>query len=353
MAFEVLDEVDASWWNGFVANSPGGHILQTFEWGELKRRTDWNVVRGVLRRDGEPVAAVSLLERRVPLLGRNIAYCPRGPVLDWSDSDLVSEAVAAVSQLARERRDIALTIDPALPDGAQAASEALRAHGFSPSASSAGFGGLQPRCVMRLDITPDLDDILARFKSKWRYNVRLAARKGVRVREGKTIAEMDRFYDLLLSTARRDGFVVRARQYFHWLHELFLERDLGELLLAEHDGQLLAGIIVLTLGRQSWYLYGASSNEQRNLMPNHLIQWEAIQRAKARGCTVYDFRGVSQEADPMAAGKLSGLNRFKAGFGAQFVRYIGQYDLVVAPVAYRLYRTGQAARKWRTRLARG
>lgn len=350
MAFKILDEVAPDVWNRFIADSPGGHILQSYEWGELKRRTGWNVVRVLLEHEGHPQAAASILERQVPFLHRSIAYCPRGPALDWSDEQIVDQALAAVVTLARQRRNIAVTIDPAVPDGARGPLELLGRHGFTCSSMADGFGGIQPRCVMRLDITPDLDDILARFKSKWRYNVRLAVRKGVQVQEGRGIPDMDRFYDLLLETARRDGFVVRAREYFHWLHELFIERGLGYLLLAEHEGETLAGVIVLTMGRQAWYLYGASSNQKRNLMPNHLLQWEAIKHAKHHNCTVYDFRGVNQEADPAAGGKLSGLNRFKAGFGAQFVRYIGQYDLVNAPLAYRVYHLGAAARALKMRL---
>lgn len=350
MALEVLDRADPGAWNAFVAHSPGGHILQSFEWGELKRRTGWDVVRAVLRGDGETVAAASILERRVPLLGRNMAYCPCGPVVDWADSEVAGQALSGLAALARGRRDIVLTLDPAVPEGQHGLAKLLREEGFVSSATDDGFGGIQPRCVMRLDITPDLDAVLAGFREKWRYNVRLAERKKIRVREGPALADMDRFYDVLLETARRDGFVVRVREYFHWMHELFVARGLGELLLAEHEGQLLGGILVLTIGPQAWYLYGASSNENRNLMPNHLLQWEAIRRAKARGCAVYDFRGVSQEADPMAGARLSGLNRFKAGFGAQFVRYVGQHDLVLAPVAYRAYRLGAAMRARRQHL---
>ena len=153
-----------------------------------------------------------------------------------------------------------------------------------------------------------------------------------------TFTDRDTFYDLLEVTAQRDGFGIRAREYFHHLRELIIAAGLGELFMAYVDGTPVAGAIAFILGGQCWYVYGASDNDHRSLMPNHLVQWEIMRWAKQSGCEVYDMRGVSPEVDGKPVDeRLAGLNRFKRGFGAQYVEYIGDWDLVLSRTWYGLF----------------
>jgi peptidoglycan pentaglycine glycine transferase (the first glycine) len=143
------------------------------------------------------------------------------------------------------------------------------------------------------------------------------------------------FYDMYAETGRRDDFIIRPFAYYLDAWGAFVEAGLACLFLAEYEGEPLAGLIAFHLGQRAWYMYGASTDKHRNLMPNHLLQWEAIRWAKGEGCTVYDMWGapdVLSEDDP-----LWGVYRFKEGFGGQFVRHIGAYDYPVSQPFYSFY----------------
>ena len=150
--------------------------------------------------------------------------------------------------------------------------------------SDSNFGGVQPKYVMDLDITPPLQDILAQMKSKTRYNIRYAARKGVKVIRSRRKQDLSVFYALLQETAARDGFAVRDLSYFESMWDYLIEAGLAQLFLAYHGELPLAGAIAFRLGRRAWYVYGASSDELRNLQASHLMQWEMIKWAKAFTC---------------------------------------------------------------------
>ena len=335
-----LSEDNRTTWNEFVAASPFGDVLQCWEWGELKARTAWEPLHFAVP-DGDGYLATALvLKRPIPRTNRSLFYCPRGPIADFAHPEALAEILDAIRAGAREHRAIALKIDPALPAHKEDLVARVREAGLRPSPTAAtAFGGVQPKAVMRVDLTPDWDELLAGFHKKWRYNIRLAARKGVVVRDDCSREDMDVFFDLLQVTARRDGFQVRSRSYFHDIWELLIERDLAKLFMAYAGDDPIAGAIAFVLGKQCWYVYGASADEHRNLMPNHLTQWEIMRWAKVRGCAVYDMRGVSPEVDGEPADeRLAGLNRFKRGFGAQYVEYIGDWDLVFSPLWYGLFR---------------
>lgn len=332
----------------FCARGPKSHILQSYEWGEVKRYTGWEPIRLVLEDEGEIVAAMTVLKRRIPVLGRAIFYAPRGPIADLSDRRVMGELITGVRRLARQHSAIFLKIDPDVEVGDAAAVATLRELGFRSNERGANFEGVQPKFVMRLALDKSLDDLLADMHHKWRYNIRLAERKGVTVRVG-TKADLRPWYRVLLETAVRDRFLVRSYEYFERIWEQLVERGYARLFLAEYDGQLIAGTLAFLFGDKCWYIYGASSNAHRNVMPNYLLQWEMIKWAKASGCSLYDFRGVSGDLNP--DNPLYGLYRFKQGFGARLVEFIGEYDLVFDPLADWLWRVGEPVyRSLRARL---
>ena len=177
------------------------------------------------------------------------------------------------------------------------------------------------------------------MKPKTRYNIGLAQRRGVLVRAAGA-TDLSDFYALLEETAKRDRFYIRPLSYYADVLEAF--GDDAALLVAEHDGQLLAGVIIVAFGRQAAYLYGASSGEQRNLMPTYLLQWEGMAWASKRGCRQYDLWGIPKEAlaDGGHEGRedgLWGVYRFKQGFGGEPVGYAGAFDYVYAPLHYQLW----------------
>lgn len=345
---EVSPVTDALAWDTAVA-ATGGHLLQSWAWGELKSRHGWSALRLA---DADLACGAQVLFRRLGPL--SVAYVPRGPWGDLASDAVLSPVLAATHQGARGHNSIFLKLEPPLPDD-DAAAATLRRHGFRPSAQR-----VQPVSTITVDLTDEMDAISARMKPKWRYNIGLASRKGVTVRQGG-LDDLPAWYRLMEVTGLRDGFAVHSREYYHDF--LWLLGPAARLLLAENQGTLLAGIVVAAFGGQAIYMYGASSDEGRNLMPNHLLQWEAMRWAKEMGCREYDLWGIpdeagraaaseeSTEASPAAQGAdLAGVYRFKSGFGGQVARTTGAWDYVYSAPLYWLYST---ALPWYRRMRTG
>ena len=330
---------DAARWNDFVAAAAVdgvlvGDILQCLEWGEVKK-PDWQPIPISVERDGVLRAVALVLKRKMPYSDRSIFYVSRGPILDWNDADLVRELFAKIRDEARRHKAAFIKIDPAIPRDAPSTpgiETTLRAIGFLPSPESqSSFGGTQPRCVMKMDISAPTEKVPEQFHQKWRYNLRLGERKGLTVKSDCTREDLKIFHELYLVTASRDGFKGYPFSYFEKLWDTLFAKDLAKLFLVYHDDKPLSGAISFVLPPQCWYVFGASGNEGRNLMPNHAMQWAMMKWAKERGCTIYDFRGVHDvRKDPDFTGNLmdssDGLVRFKAGFGAQLTEYFGEWD---------------------------
>ncbi|MFO8060432.1 MAG: peptidoglycan bridge formation glycyltransferase FemA/FemB family protein [Bacillota bacterium] len=332
----------AGWedYDRFVDGCRWGNVLQTSSWGRLKEHTGWSPEMFAVRdAGGEMVAGAMVLARRVPGMNLPILYAPRGPVCDPGASEVVAALAASVTAYARKSGAILWKVDPSwssdLPGG-----RTLTESGFRHVDTGDDFEGIQPRFVMQLPLEGrTADEILADMHHKTRYNIRLSKRRGVEVRPGESVADVDAFYDILKVTASRNEFGIRDRSYFHHLWETVIEPGRGRLFLAHYRDRLLAGTVALIGSGSVWYLYGASSNEHREVMPNYGLQWAMIRWAMRRGCGLYDFRGVSGDLSP--DNPLYGLYRFKQGFGAELVELVGEYDLVFRPILYRLWRTGQ------------
>ena len=348
MIYRILpsNSLSPSRWDDFAAAQPTAHLLQSSRWGALKARFGWRVERVALEHEGHIVAGAQILFRPLPW-GQTLAYVPKGPMTDWNDAEQVRPLLDAIAAVARSHRAVALKIEPDLPDDPQLAAR-LAGYGFRPGHT------VQPRSTIVVDLTPEPGTILARMKSKWRYNVRLAARKGVTVREG-TEADLLAFQRLMEETGQRDDFAVHSYDYHAAAYHLFALARQAVWLLAEYESKLLAGIVVFGFGDKAWYFWGASSGQHRNLMPNHALQWAAMCWARERGCRTYDLWGIPDQvgADPAAyedpenwgTGGLWGVYRFKCGFGGHIVRTVGAWDIVYSPVGYRLYRMAVALRQ--------
>ncbi len=314
----------------------GVHPFQTAPWAEVKRRMGWSPHFLEVRRDGEPRAALRILEKDFPKIGYRFFYAPRGPILEaeWTDADL-DELFQRAETLARERRAVFLKIDPDVSVNDDRIAPALTRNGFRLSPSVGSLSGVQPRCVFRLDLRPTEEALLAGMDQKARYNIRLAEKKGVTVRAVSERKDVETFFRLLQETALRDKFLIRPLRYLLDIQEWFEPRGDAQFFLAEREGEAIAGALALKHGPLCLYAYGASANTGRQYMPNHLLQWTMIRWAKAQGCSVYDFRGVP--SDPRPDDPLFGLYRFKKGFGGTFTEFVGEYDKVYVPWLYRLW----------------
>jgi peptidoglycan pentaglycine glycine transferase (the first glycine) len=328
---------DRDAWDALVDAAPGGHVLQSWAWGELKAGFGWRVQRLSVGLACAQVLYRHLPVRRLPAGLGSLAYVPKGPLVDFGDEPACRALLDAIRSQARSQHAFCLKIEPAGEDDPMLAGQ-LRALGFRPSPQP-----IQPRRTLLVDLAAEPEELLARMKQKTRYNVRLAARRGVTVRRGDE-ADLAAFYRLMEATARRDGFGIHSRAYYEATYRLFVPQGRGRLLLAKTDGRLLAGLMVLGFGRSACYLVGASSDEQRNLMPTYLLQWEAMLWARDQGYPVYDLWGVPDEEEvTLEAGfegrsdGLWGVYRFKRGFGGALARTSGAWDLVYSPLRYRLY----------------
>lgn len=328
--------------NHFLENFPNADVLQSWEWGELKARGGWVPIRVIGEENGKIIAAASLLKRALPIPGASIIYASRGPVLDTTNAARVSEFIDGLKRIAKRHGAILLKIDPPIEIEDTVSEANLRAVGFQP-VSFGGFGGTQPKCVMQLDLTTrtkdeitasrSLEEVMAAFHQKWRYNIRLAERKGVTVRLDCGRNDVPVFYKLLKETTERDGFIVRPEKYFADMWDCLSPPGYAKIALTYFEGEPIAGAFCYLFGDRAWYTYGASSNQHRNVMPNHLMQWRLIEWAKENNCRWYDFRGVSPKKGE-GDSHLEGLNRFKEGFSPRFVEYIGEYDLPLSPALY-------------------
>jgi lipid II:glycine glycyltransferase (peptidoglycan interpeptide bridge formation enzyme) len=316
-----------------------GHLLQSWAWGELKSRVGWSVVRLQVSN-----AAVQLLFRHLPL-GLTLAYIPKGPLVDWTNGEQCQALFAAMHVEAKKRRAIFLKVEPDIwsPKLASDTSLATKATEFLTESGFIPADTIQPHTSLVIDLSHDEADILAAMKQKTRYNIRLAERKGVIVRQGSA-ADVATFHRLALVTAARDGFGVHSRDYYQAACDLF-SPDHCVLLVAEFEGQPLATLMAFRQGREAYYFYGASANEHRNLMAPYLLQWTAMRWAKSQGCTRYDLWGIP-DADPAILEAefeqrhdgLWGVYRFKRGFGGQWLQSVGAFDYVYYPLLYRLYK---------------
>lgn len=336
--FYIATEQERAPFNQFIADFPTGDLMQSFEWGDLKAKSGWKPIRIIAKQDGLIVAVASLLRRDIPKTGRCILYAPRGPVWDSSNRELTLQLMAHLREVAVQQHAILLKIDPPVTIEQSADEANITASGFQ-QLNSGGFGGTQPKCVMQLDLTLPQEELLASFKEKWRYNIRLAARKGVTVDTNCTREQLPIFYELLKETCARDGFLVRSYSYFEQMWDLLVPAGMMRMALTFFEDKPLAGALAYIFGDRAMYTYGASSNEHRNVMPNHLMQWGLIQWAQNSGCKWYDFRGVSPKKGQGDA-HLEGLNRFKEGFNPRFVEYIGEYDMVLSPSWYWIWNVG-------------
>jgi len=341
----VISEEEKDCFNSFITNHPKGHILQTWEWGELKKRSGWQPIRMIVEDQGSIYAAISLLKRQLPAGAGCLFYAPRGPVLDINDSTAWDTLWQGCRDLAAKHKAIFCKIDPDVADDDILWQQRIKAGGFVATDNGEGFEGVQPRYVFRLDISPDQETLLANFHQKTRYNLRLAERKGVTVVPAVPQTELPVFYQLLQETAQRDNFLIRPFAYYQDFYELLVPQGLAQMFLVYYQDKAIAGSLAFKLGDKAWYIYGASANEYRNVMPNYLMQWRMIQWAKQHGCTMYDFRGVPGDVDEDHP--LYGLVKFKRGFGGDYIKFIGEYDLIYRPVVYKMYNTFEPLyQKW-------
>ena len=358
--------MSSSSWNRIITGFENPHLLQTTQWADVKRRSGWTPhfliwdVSGQVPElavssagqfgDVLPAAAAMVLEKQA-LPGLSVMYAPKGPLIkDWHDASLREQVISDLETYAKKANAIQLKIDPDLVigrgvPGEETAREDLAGMEILGDLKGRGWhfspDQIQFRNTVVVDLTQDEDQILARMKSKTRYNIRLSGRKGIIVRTGDE-KDLESLYQMYARTSVRGDFTIRGEDYYLGLWRTFIDSGLepgldpiAQPLIAEYEGRPVAGAVVFQFGGRAWYLHGMSLPEHSDKMAPHLIQWEAMRWAKSRGCTVYDMWGapdVFEKSDP-----LWGVYRFKRGYGGEVTRTMGAWDYPARPLAYQLF----------------
>jgi lipid II:glycine glycyltransferase (peptidoglycan interpeptide bridge formation enzyme) len=330
-------EPEAAQWDAFVRQHPRAHVLQQAAWGDLKRAYGWQYSRvALLPATGDTiVAGAQVLYRRLPARLGSMAYLPMGPLI--TQDDQWTPLWGAIRKRAARHNAAFLKWEPGIyPAGG--APDFARWQ-FSPSPQT-----IQPPRTILIDVRADDDTILGRMNQGTRRKIRKSLKSDIHYYEASR-EQVTQFTRMMQTTGERNAFGVHTPDYYLKAYDLFVTPGDAVLLMAEHEGDTLAGIMVFALGQNAWYLYGASSNDKRNLMATYGVQWQAIQWARARGCHTYDLWGVPDEDEATLEAQfetrsdgLWGVYGFKRGWGGTVVRSAGAWDRVYNSLIYQGYR---------------
>ncbi len=339
MIIFVTDE-NRNIYENFVSNHKNGGFTQSLLWPNAKKQWKWEAFM-CTDEDGNVKGAQLVLIRPLPM-GYTFLYSPRGPVYDYEDAETRREMFEAIKGLAKKYKAYKYTMDPEIPADRKDIIGRILADGFTlETGGESGLECIQARFNYKLGIADrTAEELFANFHSKTRYNVRVAMKHNVEVRLG-SIDDLDDFDRLMKKTGERDGFATRDKKYFETLMNAMGDR--AKLYMCYYDGKAVSGAIYISYAGKACYVYGASDNAHRNVMPNYLMQWEMIQQAKNEGCYIYDFQGVSgniDESDPQY-----GLYRFKKGFNGELAEYAGEFSIVLNPFVDSMINTVQNLRK--------
>lgn len=329
MEFLNFSDPDAvAEYEAFMKSSPLGNFMQSIEWSRVKRGYGWRCEAVLSRNFDETLAGtVLVLIKKFPFPLKSFLYAPWGPVCDLRNETVLRDLLSGVWKLAGKYRAWLFKACPLVEEDDGETIEILKQAGLSHTPCLPDTKIIQCRNNYILPIRGrSAEEIFASFKSKWRYNIRLAKKKGVTC----GIYGADRlndFYRLLQETSLRDGFTIRSKEYFATMLE-----KLGEhcrLYLCYYNGQALSGAVTVQYGGRTCYVYGASTALHREVMPNYLMQWEMIQWAVESGCHTYDFMGIPHWYDETHPNY--GVYRFKQGFNGRVAVYAGEFSIVFSP----------------------
>ncbi|HUY56994.1 MAG TPA: peptidoglycan bridge formation glycyltransferase FemA/FemB family protein [Candidatus Micrarchaeaceae archaeon] len=305
----------AAEWDARLGEWPAANLLQTYAWGEVQSRSGWTTHRLLVPTAAGPLP-VSAQVTKAGLPGFTRIYVPRGPCCPASDQDTFRTVLAALVDLGRRCRALALEIEVSWR-----ADEVPAGH---PWLSWSPARARQPTATVNIDLQPEPELILSQFHSKARYNVGLAQRRGVVINEQATVADLFR---CITVTEGRHRIHLPGLRHLEALMELL--GSSAWILAAEVEDEVVAAILVASFHGQATYLYGGSNGHHRDRMPNHLLQWSAMLRAREEGCHHYDLWGIPENDDPHHPWR--GLAQFKLGFGGEQVRYAGSRLLQLRP----------------------
>lgn len=335
-------------WNEIISGLPGASLLQTSQWAAVKARGGWEAFPKLWKKsDGTVEAAALVLKRPLKLgplpIGGCFLYVPRGPLMDWKDAELRDRVMKDLAEFGKQQHALFVKVDPDVPVSfGEPGTETFRTvpegqdllkyyqdHGWVHSPQQIQFAN-----SVWINTEPGEDALLTNMKQKTRYNVRLAEKKGVRVRRGGP-EDFEALAGLYAETSSRDGFLIRDKAYYLDVWQRFYSAGMLTPLIAEVEGQMIAAVMIFITGTTARYVYGMSGPDHREKMPNYLLQWEAIKLAKEKNCTLYDLWGAPDEFNE--DDRMWGVYQFKRGLGGDVVITPGAWDLPLNKPGYKLF----------------
>lgn len=315
----------------FVRKNEYSDLMQSIKWAKLK--DNWKCEIVYLMNDKQELTASSMvLLRKIPVINSYIAYCPRGPILEKRDSGLLNKLIEEFSELRKKYKIFCIRFDPNWKKEEIDKSK-FKKYIFRDKVSTNKI--FQPKYNMILDLRNHTEqELFDSFSQTTRRNIRIAIKNNCEVVKMTSLEGLEEFYKIHEITGKRDGFIIRSKEYFEKMYELFTEDNNLEIWLVKHENNILGATITLGYGNTMWYYAGASSNEKRDLRPNHLIQWEMIKDAKKKGYDYYNFGGI-YSTDP----GVEPLYIFKSGFCKKdgVTEYISEIDYVYSKIKYGMY----------------
>ncbi|MGN1480960.1 lipid II:glycine glycyltransferase FemX [Porcipelethomonas sp.] len=320
---EILNKKDirsVKEYEEFVSHHKNGNFMQSVEWTGVKK--DWDS-EAVISRDsnGKIRGTALVLIRKIPFLRCSFLYSPHGPVCDYNDIETLKDIFEGIEIIRKKYKGYELIVDPCITENDREEIGILKSLGFGFTENAPELTTIQARnnYILRINSRTQ-DEIFQSFHKKWRYNIRVASRKGVECRVCGTEC-LDDFYGLMEETGKRDGFCIRSKEYFRRMME-----NLGEhcrLYMCYYKGVPLSGAIATQYAGKTCYVYGASTAQYRNVMPNYLMQWTIICWAVENKCDIYDFQGIPFYKDETHPNY--GVYRFKRGFNGEVLTYAGEF----------------------------
>lgn len=311
-----------------VYNSAAKHPLQSWEWGEARSEMGIDVLRvGVFEGD-ELQDVFQCTFHALPYTSLTVGYLPK--------SSMPTEQVLNyLREEGKKRNALFIKIEPDV--------QKKKFKETVPSTLRESPHPLFPKWTQVLDISKSEKDLLTEMKSKTRYNIRLAERKGVKVDEVTNDEGFQQFSKLYFETTARQKYHGHTPGY-HKIVFSHLKDGISHILLASYKDEPLAAYHLFHWNDTLYYPYGGSSDKHRNLMATNLIMWEAIRLGKRLGANKFDMWGsLPQNYD--RSKPWSGFTRFKEGYGTEFVEFIGSYDLVINSPLYSLFNIILSIRK--------
>lgn len=331
MLIRALREEEHDLYNSVVT-----HPLQSWEWGEFRKKTGVSVERIGFFENGKLKRAAQVSFHPIPLINMAAGYFPKGELP-------TEDQLAAIKQLGQHHNALFIKLEPnvARPvseTGAPAPTEQFNALEKVLTQFDCTEGrSLFTKYTFQLDLTKSETELLANCHPKTRYNINVAIKKGVKIFENTSLEGMEQYLDVLAETTRRQGFYAHSPTYFRQMWETLGKSGLMHIFHAVYEDTILVSWIVFVFNGVLYYPYGASRSIHRDTMASNLMMWEIIRFGKAQGCTLFDMWGaLGPKPDP--TNPWFGFHRFKKGYGAQLVEFYGTQDMVLNFPQYKLFR---------------